>query len=238
MKLMLRLLLLAGMLGPAAGAFVPLSMPFEWLALKDGRRLNQVMLYSCDTVTGKVGALVGGEATTIALADLPDEVANRVRELAPPASEAEIAAEQQRERLAREQAAQRADDQVERTQHRVEATRAEQRQREIEREQSSITDERRERRVVATAAQELAAHYFTYEADPHSSVGYVFDRNVVLEDPEPIPGWTGQWRVRGRVGVQYVTNDLGMTGRGTRNFELRIEVPPSGRPRLLDLRVE
>ena len=226
------LLLAVGLMAPAWAAFVPLSIPYDWIELKNGRRLDKVMIHSCDTVTGKVGMLVAGEATTVALSDLPDEVANRVRELAPPATPAEIEAAREQERAARELARER-----ELEFERVAASRPV-RPVEVERSETSVQNENRERARVAAAAHDLARHYFTYEADPHSSVGYVFDRNFILEEPEPIAGWTGQWRVRGKVGIQYLTTNQGAVSRGTKDFELRIEAPPrGGRPQLVDVTV-
>jgi len=88
---------------------------------------------------------------------------------------------------------------------------------------------------IARAAGGLARHYFRYEADKYSSQGLVFDTDVILEYPELVAGWGNRWRVKGKVGVQYVTRNAGGFDRKNRDFEMLIEKPEKGPPKLVDI---
>lgn len=232
-----KLLLVLGLAGPLSAALVDFSFRYDRVELKNGRRLQDVTFKSYDTLTKKVGAVAGRQVMTLRLGDLPDDIVAKIKERIPEQTEAEIKEEKKQAAEDLREAKRRARELEKRAVAETKADRSAQRRLDVKRAEAAIDEESRVKTTVAAAAKELAYHYFKYEADPHSNVGYVFDSNIILEDPEPIPGWTNHWRVRGKVGVQYLTNNLGSVSRKTKEFELRIEAPPKGKPKLLDVTI-
>lgn len=224
--------------GTASAALVKIHARYDRIDLKDGRRFENVVVQTYDTMTDRVMVLVEGkEATTVPLTALPDEVASLVRERIPLQSEDEMAAESTHPVEGRADTGPHA---KELGRHaRVEAEADARAVRRFEAQRAETTAPRGDRAAanVAAAAEKLARHYFTYEADPHSSTGRVYDTHMLLDAPEPVSGWTNRWRVRGKVGLQYVTRDIGAMGRETKDFEMLIEAPEGAPPKLLDITV-
>lgn len=67
---------------------------------------------------------------------------------------------------------------------------------------------------VAKFAKERAGAYFKYRDDPHSNIGAVIGSDIFLENPKPVPGWTGRYRVEGSAYRQYINNQASGFGRG------------------------
>lgn len=238
MKTSLMLLLGLVLWGTASAALVKIHVRYDRIDLKDGRRLENVVIQTYDTMKDRVMVLVEGrEATTVPLTALPDEVAALVRERIPLQSEDEMATESTHPVEGRADTPQRA---RELDRHaRIEAAADARALRRLEANRAEATANRGVRTAVnvAAAAENLAKHYFLYEAAPHSSIGRVYDAQVMLDSPEAVPGWTDRWRVRGKVGLSYVTRDIGAMGRESRDFEMLVEAPADGAPRLVDMTV-
>lgn len=233
------LLLAFALLGTAHAALIKIHARYERLDLKDGRRLENVVVQTYDTMKDRVVVLVEGrEATTVPLTVLPDEVAALVRERIPLQSEDEMATESTHPVEGRADTRQREKDLDRHARIEAEAD-ARAVRRFKAKEADTIAAPRGDRAAanVAAAAEELARHYFLYEADPHSSIGRVYDTQLMLDSPEPVSGWTDRWRVRGKVGLQYVTRNIGAMGRETRDFEMLIEAPAGAPPKLVDITV-
>ncbi|HVT72812.1 MAG TPA: hypothetical protein VHD61_06725 [Lacunisphaera sp.] len=231
------LVLALGVANSASALLVDFSFTYPQVDLKNGRRLVKVTFKTYDTISGKVGAMTASEAMTVRLADLPDEIAARIKQRVPSQTEEEIKEEKRAAADASAQAKRRQRDLEKRTIASSNADRDAQRKLNVKRAELTMEKEIRMDQTVAAAAREMANHYFKYEVDPNSSIGYVFDSNVLLDDPEPVPGWTNRWRVRGKVGIQYLTRNIGGVGRSTKEFELLIDAPPSGKPKLVDVTI-
>lgn len=223
--------------GTASAILVDFSLRYDRIELKNGRVLEGVTLKTYDTQTGKVGAVTKKEALTVRVTDLPDEVATKVRQRVPVQTDEEVKAEKQQTAANLADAKRRAREQEKRLIVEDTKDRDARRKLDVKRAETVIARESRVEKDIASAAKEMATHYFTYEADPHSNVGYVFDTNVRLDDPEPVPGWSNRWRVRGKVGVQYLSNTGSMVRRGTKDFELLIDAPSTGKPKLVEVTV-
>jgi len=231
------LLLALGLANPAAAVLVDFSFSYDRVALKNGRELRDVVLKTYDTATGRVGAAAGRELFTVRLTDLPADIAARIRELVPVQSAEQVKAEQDQAEAELKAARDRARERELALQAAAKADRDAQRNLDVKRAENAIEQAARTETDVADAAKSLAEYYFTYEADRHSSAGYVLGKNLLLDTPEPVPGWTNRWRVRGKVGVQYLTRDQGAVGRNAKEFELLLEVPERGQAKLVDVTI-
>jgi hypothetical protein len=221
----------------ASAILVDFSFRYDRVELRNGRVLEGVTFKTYDTQTGKVGAVTKKEALTVRVTDLPDNIATKIRERVPVQTDEDVKAEKQRAAANLADAKRRAREQEKRLMAEDKKDRDARRKLDVKRAEVAINKESRVERDIASAAKEMATHYFTYEADPHSNIGYVFDTSVRLDDPEPVPGWSNRWRVRGKVGVQYLSNTGSMVRRGSKDFELLIDAPASGKPKLVDITV-
>jgi len=225
-------------MGTVNAALVDFSFRYDEVVLKNGRKLEKVTFTTYDTATRKVGAIVGARlATTIRVDDLPDDIVARIKERAPALTEDEMKVEKAQIDEDKADAKRRVRELEKRTQAEAKANRDAQRTLDVKKAEMTLAKESQTEIAVSKAAKELATHYFTYEADKHSSVGYVFNSSVILEDPEPVPGWTNRWRVRGKVGVQYLTTNIGAVGRNTKEFEMLIDAPAKGKAKLVDITI-
>lgn len=221
----------------ASALLVDFNFRYDRIELKNGRVLEGVTFKTYDTQSGKVGAVTKREALTVRITELPDTVANQIRDRVPVQTDEDLKAEKRQaaERLA--EAKRRAREQEKRLMAEDTKDREARRKLNVRRAEVAIDKESQVERDIAKAAKEMATHYFTYEADPHSNAGYVFDTSVLLENPEPVPGWNNRWRVRGKVGVQYLSNTGSMVRRGSKDFELLIEALPGRTPTRVDITV-
>lgn len=223
--------------GTASATLVDFSFRYDRVELKNGRILEGVTFKTYDTQTGKVGAVTKREALTVRVTDLPDDVATKIRQRAPVQTDEDVEAEKRQAATKLADAKRRAREQEKRLVAEDQKDRDARRKLDVRQAEGSIDKESRVERDIATAAKEMATHYFTYEADRHSNVGYVFDSSVRLDDPEPVPGWSNRWRVRGKVGIQYLSNTRSMVRRETKDFEMLIEALGNGKPKLIEVTV-
>ena len=92
--------------------------------------------------------------------------------------------------------------------------------------------------AVAKAAATQAQIYFKYQDDPLSNIGAVIGSDLQLDDPEPVPGWTGRYRVVGTAYRQYINNQSSGFGRGAKEFEILIQTSERKRPEIVDIRIK
>ena len=91
---------------------------------------------------------------------------------------------------------------------------------------------------VAKAAAKQAKVYFNYQDDPLSNIGAVTGSDLQLDDPEPVPGWTGRYRVNGTAYRRYINNQGSGFGRGAKNFEILIQTWDNKKPEIVDISVK
>ncbi len=232
------LALALGIAGPAIAVVVDFEFRYDKVQLKNGRSLEDVVFKTYNTANERVTAVTGKrQAMSVRLADLPEEIVARIKERVPVLTEQEASEDKTQVKESRQEAKTRAREIEKRAAVEVKANRDAQRRLDVGQAAAARAEESRQRAEVARAARTLASHYFTYEADPYSSVGYVFGSNIILEDPEPVAGWSNRWRVKGKVGIQYLTRDAGAVGRNTKDFELLIDAPAKGKPKLVDVTI-
>ncbi len=220
---------------PAFAAHFDFSFHYDKLTLKTGRELRNVTLKGYTTQTGKVDAVMGRQLATFRLGEFPAEVVARINQVVPAQTPEEIKEEKAQSADERKAAKRRVQTLERGNLAAAKADRDAQRHLDVKKAEAAIDQESQVQAKVAIAAKTFASHYFRYEADPNSSKGYVFDSNVLLDDPEPVPGWTNRWRVRGKVGIQYLTRNIGSVGRETKDFEILIDAPPGATPKRVDI---
>lgn len=233
------LLPLAGLAALHAGAAViVLRLPYPELRLKDGTVLNEVTISSFNTTAGTATLRTKNELQSVSTTLLPDTVQARLKELTPALSKEAQEAERVREEALRK----RGDDLADRHQKQVEeeakANRDANRALNMKAAEQQLMREDRTLDEVNRVAEEQARRYFKYEDAPYSNIGAVTSADLYLEDPEPVPGWTGRYRVRGTAYRQYINNQASGFGRGTREFEMLIQTYDRKKPKVVDITVK
>lgn len=224
------------LVGVTAQAFLfDFSISYPLLTLKSGKVYKNVTLTSYDAVSGKVSARANGMLTTMRIEELPDDVVARIKERVPQLSEEQIKEKRQQAKDDALEAKRRASELEKRQLDEVKANRDTKRQLDAKKAGSVIVKEAATADEIEKTAMRLAKHYFTYEADKHAPVGWTFDTNILLDDPEPVPGWTNRWRVNGKIGTTSLSQTFGSIERKSRNFEMLIEAPEKGKPKLIDV---
>lgn len=233
------LLPLAGLLAlPASAVVVDLNLTYDHLRLKDGMVFTEVAVRSYNTSAGTVVLRVNRELVSIQASLLPDEVGAMLKELTPVLSKEEQATEQAQEAAAREQAAENAARRQRVAEEEAQATRAASRELAVKLAEQAAARETDIREEVTQFAESRARAYFKYQDDPNSNIGAVIDSDVFLEHPEPVPGWTGRYRVEGVAYRQYVNNQASGFGRGRKEFEMLIQTSDAKKPELLEIRIK
>jgi hypothetical protein len=231
--------LLAGVLAVSANAaIIEVNLPFKSLRLKDGMMLTDVAVKSFNTVTGTAMLLVEKDLVSVRTTLLPDDLRTKLQEMAPPLT----AEEQEAEKLQAVADRKRAADNAERRQRLAEeeaaAIRAASRTQNV-----NAAAERAARREalpdeVAKFAEARARAFFRYQADPHSNIGAVINSDLFLENPEPVPGWSGRWRVEGVAYRQFINNQASGFGRSGQEFEILIQTHENKRPEIVEIRIK
>jgi len=90
--------------------------------------------------------------------------------------------------------------------------------------------------AIVQRAGRAAADHFRY--DTHNGSGYsvLTDAGIDLEDIEAVPGWTNQYRVRGRAGYAFYDSVGGTFNTRRRNVEVLVEAKSPDRIRVLDVK--
>ncbi len=222
----------------AAAVVVEVQLPYKELRLKDGTRLTDVAIKSFNTTAGTALLLVKKDLISLRLSLLPDEVSARLKELAPVLSKEEQEAEKKQEAEERQLAARNAERRQLQAEDEVRAARAASRQLNVQTREQAGKKTDRILEEVAIVAEARARVYFKYEDDPLSNIGAVVGADLRLEDPEPVPGWTGRYRVCGTAYRQYVNNQSSGFGRGHKDFEILVDTSEHGKPKVVDLSVK
>lgn len=235
-----RLLLpLAGLLAVTAFAsVVEVQLPYKELRLKDGTLLANVAVKSFNTSSGMVMILVNKELISVRTTLLPDEVEAKIRELTPALSKEQAEAEKKQAEAEQAKAAAKAERRQQQAEDEAKETRAANRTLNVKAAEKALEKTDPSLDEVAKAAEAQARAYFKYEPQPGSTVGAVVDLNLLLDDPEPVPGWTGRYRVCGTVGRQYINNRSSAFDRESKKFEILVDTAPGKKPKVVDITVK
>ena len=197
------------------------------LELKNGKVLPAATIKTFDHETGNVVILSDRSISSVQLELLPDDLAHQVMALVPPEAKA-IARD---DRLARE------------TEKRIAAAKAEAaaRKREFDRKDRSgaaqlelaAQREREKMDYLKATARTRADRYFRYDFI-HGGSTYVFSTDLEVEEPEPVMGWYGRYRVRGHAGIRYYVSKGSSLNTTTRDFEVMLQEDGKGNLKTVD----
>ena len=222
----------------ASAIVVVLHLPYKELRLKDGTLLTDVAVRSFNTNNGTATLLTNKELISVQTSLLPDDVAAKLKELTPVLSKEAREAEQAREAAESKRAAENAERRQKAAEEEAKAARADGRALSVKAAELAVVHTDNVLDEVARFAEARARTYFKYQDAPFSNIGAVTSADLYLEDPEPVPGWTGRYRVEGTAYRQYVNNQASGFGRGTREFELLIQTRDGKKPELVEIRVK
>jgi hypothetical protein len=222
----------------AAAIVVVLHLPYKELRLKDGTVLNDVAIRSFNTIAGTATLLSKSELMSVQTSLLPDEVSAKLKELTPVLSKEAQEAEKTKMEAEQKRAAENAERRQRQAEEEAKAVRADSRLLNVKAAEVAIARTDSLLEEVAKFAEARARTYFKYQDDPGSNIGAVIGADLYLEDPEPVPGWTGRYRVNGTAYRQYINNQASGFGRGAKEFEMLIQTHDGKKPELVELRVK
>ena len=221
----------------ATATVVEVRMPYKEMRLKDGLLLNDVAVKSFNTMAGTVVLLSNKELISVKGTLLPDEVATRIKELTPVLTKEEMAAEKKQEAAELKLAAETAERRQRQAEDEAREVRTANRNLNIKTTEQAQTDAQ-VLAEVAGIAEARAHSFFKYQADPHSNIGAVTGVDVQLEDPEPVPGWSGRYRVNGSVYRQYINSQISGFDRSNKAFEMLIQTHDRKKPEIVEIRIK
>ncbi len=238
MKLRLLLPLFGVLALSAAAAVVDVNLPWKNLQLKNGLMFAEATVRSVNTTAGTVMLLVDKDLVSVRTTQLPEELLTKLKELTPVQTEAELAEAKAQDAADRKRAADRAERRQLQAEDEARAVRTA--SRELNVKQAAETAARYEAipDEVAKFAETRARAYFRYQADPHSNIGAVINSDIVLDTPEPVPGWGGRYRVEGAAYRQFVNNQASGFGRNGQEFEMLIQTHENKKPELIEIRIK
>jgi hypothetical protein len=218
MRILIAIPLLALILATRLGAVVStIDLSFDQLTLRNGKVFPAATIKSYDSEKNSVVISADRTLTTVQIELLPDDVAARVRSLAstavvPPASEAPA-----KKAPAKSSAKKRGP--------------------KAPPEATPPAANRQEEFKAAAAAMALqyASTRFGFPLVRDARGGLVPNPALQLEDPEPIPGWEGRYRMKGQVGAQVSDQYGSRLSRKPTEFEIVIETTPAGKPKITEL---
>jgi hypothetical protein len=222
----------------AAAVVVDVNLPYKDLRLKDGTVLAEVAVKSFNSTAETVLLLTNKELTSLPASLLPDEVNARLKSLVPSLSSEEQAAAKAREAEKYEKAVQRAERRQQQAEEEARAAREATRNLNVKQAETAAAKADKALEEVAQVAANQAKIYFKYQDDPFSNIGAVLGSDLLLDDPEPVPGWTGRYRVEGTSYRQYITNQASGFGRGIKDFEILIQTHDRKKPEIVDIRIK
>ena len=230
---------LAGLLAvQAAAVIVDVNLSFKELRLKDGMVFTEVAVRSFNTAAGTAMLLVSKDLVSVRAVLLPDEVRTRLQELAPAQTADELAAEKQQEAADRLKAAENAERRQRQAEDEARATRAASRDLNVKvAAQAAIQPDATVTEVTKFVEERTRAH-FKYLADPWSNIGAVIGSDVFLENPEPVPGWGGRYRVEGVAYRQFINNQASGFGRDGQPFEILVQTREDKKPEIVEIRIK
>lgn len=221
-----------------SAAVVEVNLPYRNLRLKDGMVFSDVAVRSFNTSAGTVVLLAGKDLISLRTSLLPDEVNARLKELTPVLSAEEQEAEKLQEAADRKKAAENAERRQKMAEEDAQAARAANRNLNVKVAEHTAVRTDETLATVTRFAEERAGAYFKYQADPHANIGAVIGSDIHLEYPEPVPGWTGRYRVEGTAYRQYVNNQASGFDRGAKEFEILIQTHDRRKPEIVEIRIK
>lgn len=229
----------AGLLAvQAAAVIVEVNLPYKELRLKDGLLFTDVAVRSINTSAGTVMLLVNKDLVSVRSSLLPDEVSARLKAMAPAQTTDEMEAEKWQLAADRKKAAENAERRQRMAEEEAQAARATSRTLNVK--QAAETAARTEAipDEVAKFAESRARAYFRYQSDPHSNIGAVINSDIFLDNPEPVPGWGGRWRIEGVAYRQFINNQASGFGRSGQEFEIMIQTHEHKKPEIVEIRIK
>ena len=222
----------------AAAVVVDVNLPYKELRLKDGTVLADAAVKSFNSTAETALLLANKELISVSASLLPDEVNARLKTLVPNLSSEEQAAAKAREAEKYEKAIKRTERRQQEAEEEARTARAANRNLNVKQAENTATKTDQVLEQVAKAAAAQAQIYFKYQDDPLSNIGAVIGSDLQLDDPEPVPGWTGRYRVEGTAYRQYINNQASGFGRGAKEFEILIQTSDRKKPEIVDIRVK
>jgi len=222
----------------ASALVVDVNLPYKELRLKDGTVMTDAAVKSFNSTAETALVLAGKGLVSLPTSLLPDEVTARLKSLAPNLSKEELAAEKSREAEKYDKAVKKAERRQQEAEGEARAAREATRNLNVQQAESTATNTDKVLEEVAKVAATQARIYFTYQDDPHSNIGAVVKSDLQMDDPEPVPGWTGRYRVSGTAYRQYINNQSSGFGRGTKDFEILIQTHERKKPEIVDIWVK
>jgi hypothetical protein len=233
------LLLLALALAIRAGAVViDVNLPYKELRLKDGTVLTDAAVKSYNSTANTVLLLANKELASMPASLLPAEVVTRLKGLLPEQTAEDLATARAREQEQYDKAVKKAERRQQEAEDEARAAREANRSLHVKQAEADATKSDATLEEVARVAAAQAKIYFKYQDDPWSNIGAVVGSDLQLDDPEPVPGWAGRYRVSGTAYRQYINNQSSGYGRGAKEFEILIQTRGRKRPEIVDIRVK
>ncbi|MDI1248291.1 MAG: hypothetical protein PSV13_05350 [Lacunisphaera sp.] len=233
------LLSLASLLAIQVSAVVvEVNLPYKELRLKDGMLFTDVAVKSFNTTAGTVILQANKELISLRTSLLPADVSARLKELTPQQTKEEQEAEKQQEAADRKKAAENAERRQKLAEEDAQAARAANRNLNVKVAEHTAVRTDETLATVAKFAEERAHVYFKYQDDPHSNIGAVVSSDISLQNPDPVPGWTGRYRVEGTAYRQYINNQASGFGRGAKEFEILIQTRDGKKPEIVEIRIK
>jgi hypothetical protein len=209
----------------AAAEVVQVDLAYTELKLGNGKVIRPAVIRTFDPEAGTVSVESRKQITSVPVPWLPEVVRVQLQELAPPPRTPEQLAARQaaaRERERREQA--RLDRAEQQTRTSVEHA--------DKRTAADLAQAEKAAAAITAAATTRANQYFKYEYG--KGAGLTFTPEYELEEPEPVPGWTGRHRITGKAYIRRYANQ-GSFDAFTREFEVLVDVDGKGRAKVVDL---
>jgi len=176
--------LLAGLLAvQAAAVTVDVNLPLKELRLKDGMLFTQVAVRSINPSAGTVMLLVNKDLVSVRTVMLPDEVATRLKQLAPAQTKEEHEAEKLQEAADRKKAVENAERRQRMAEEEAREARAASRTHNLKTAAETAARAEAVPDEVAKFAEQRARAYFKYQGDPHSNIGAVVSSDIFLDNP-------------------------------------------------------
>lgn len=233
------ILSLAGLLAvQAAAVIVDVNLPFKELRLKSGMVFTDVAVRSVNTSAGTIMLAVNKDLISIRLSMLSDEVVARLKGLTPAQTSEERETEKQQEAADRKKAVENAERRQRLAEEDAQAVRTASRDLNVKAAAESAAKIEAIPGEVAKFAEERARAYFKYQSDPHSNIGAVINSDIYLDNPEPVPGWGGRFRVEGVAYRQFINNQSSGFGRSGQEFEMLIQTHETKKPEIIEIRIK
>ncbi|HEX7630833.1 MAG TPA: hypothetical protein VF388_01765, partial [Lacunisphaera sp.] len=222
----------------AVAAVVDVNLPWKNLRLKNGLMFPDATVRSINPSAGTAMLQIDKDLISVRTSQLPDDLTAKLKEMTPAQTPEEIAEAKAQDAAERKRAADQAERRQQQAEEEARAVRAASRDLNVKAaaetaaKREAIPDE------VAKFAEQRAKAYFRYQADPLSNIGAVVSSDIFLENPEPVPGWGGRYRVEGVAYRQYINNQSSGFGRSGQEFEILIQTYEHKKPEIVEIRIK